>query len=99
MSRVGWWSRQSIAAAAGENQSVLLQPSSSQHILLEYLKMIDNKMLIWRKKYQKLPQCLNNTIISDKREESNNKINVNLNIIKNIKNTNLNNSKTVDART
>jgi hypothetical protein len=65
----------------------------------KYLKMIDNKMLIWRKKYRKLPQCLNNTIISDKREEFHNKINVNLNIIKNIKNANLNNSKIVDART
>ena len=56
-------------------------------------------MFCWRQKYQKLPQCLNNTISDDKKEETNNKINVNLNIIKNIKNTNLNNSKTVDAKT
>ena len=59
--------------------------------------MIDNRITGWNKmKYNKLPECLNNMLdISEIKVNTN----VNLNIIKNINNENIYNSKLVDGQT
>merc|ERR1719206_291504 len=61
--------------------------------------MIDTKVFCSKIKYQRVAEheCLNNTI-SDKKIINNN-MNINLNIIKNINNTNKNDYKAVDAKT
>ena len=59
--------------------------------------MIDNRVLgLNKKKYNKLPDCLNNML-----DVSEIKINynVNLNVIKNINNKDIDNSKVIDAKT
>ena len=58
--------------------------------------MIDMKIFRWGQKYQKQSKQKNNNNVCEYKKENDN---VNLNIIKNIKNTNVKNSKIVDART
>merc|ERR1712013_151861 len=62
------------------------------------IKMIDRKVFCSKIKYQRVAEheCLNNAI-SDKKIVNNNSMNINLNMIKNIKNKN--DCKAVDAKT
>ena len=59
--------------------------------------MIDNRVMGWnKKKYNKLPDCLNNMLdVSEIKINGN----VNLNVIKNINNKDIDNSKVIDAKT
>ena len=59
--------------------------------------MIDNRVMGWnKKKYNKLPDCLNNMLdVSDIKINDN----VNLNVIKNINNKDIDNSKVIDEKT